>query len=528
MRNNAGNPCIVMPTGSGKSWVVAGICKDAVHKRHGSRALVLSHVQEIIEQDVEKIRALWPGAPVGVCCAGLKKREIEEPITVASIQSIAGAVDKMEPVNVVLIDECHLVNHRQEGVYRTVINKLLEKNSKMRCIGLTATPFRLGHGSIASENGLFNHLIEPVSILELIGLGALAPLRSKRTEAKLDVSSVGKRGGEYREGELQEAVDTSEQNALVVDETIAMAEDRKSWLFFCTGVDHAHHLCELLRERGIAADVVTGKTPRKERVQILERFKAGKLRALCNCQVLTTGFDYPGIDLIAMVRPTLSASLYVQMCGRGLRPKPHTDHCLVLDFAGNVAQHGPITSVSPPPAKGERAGQAVTKECEGCGEIVHASVRECPECGFQFPPPAPPPLHLRDDDIMGIHPSKIACKDWQWKVHVGYRSGKLMLMVRYYGPGFDPPVVEYLPILNDGWGGNKARGRLVRLLRGRATLPESGDMASLEALCATLNASPCPDEVEFFREGKFFRVTRVGWWDQLEMQIGNAQHAAPV
>jgi DNA repair protein RadD len=125
-----------------------------------------------------------------------------------------------------------------------------------------------------------------------------------------------------------------------------LAGERKAWLVFCTGVKHAEHVAEVLRQHGVATECVLGETPKKERERIIADFKAGRIRALTNANVLTTGFDYPDIDLIAMLRPTMSASLYVQMAGRGMRVKSHTDHCLVLDFAGVVEAHGPITNCS--------------------------------------------------------------------------------------------------------------------------------------------------------------------------------------
>jgi DNA repair protein RadD len=239
-----------------------------------------------------------------------------------------------------------LVNHKDEGGYRKLLGELKAINPHLRDIGLTATPYRLGHGLITDKPALFDDLIEPVSIEELVFKGYLATLRSKITKAKLDTTGVHKRGGEFIESELQAAVDTDDKNQAVVQEVVALAGERKAWLVFCTGVKHAQHVAEVLRQHGVAAECVTGETPKKERERIIEISLAGRLRALTNANVLTTGFDYPDIDLIAMLRPTMSASLYVQMAGRGMRVKSHTDHCLVLDFAGVVEAHGPITCCS--------------------------------------------------------------------------------------------------------------------------------------------------------------------------------------
>jgi len=329
---NKGHPCVVLPTGSGKSHIVAALCKDAIQTWPETRVLMLTHVKELIEQNAEKMRQHWPNAPMGIYSASMRQKQLGEPITFAGVQSIYNQSHALGHIDLVIIDECHLVNHKDEGSYRKLLGLLIAINPNLRVIGLTATPFRLGHGLITDEPAIFSDLIEPISIQELVFAKFLAPLRSKHTTAQMDTSGVHKRGGEFIESELQALFNTSEKNKEIVDEVIERAGDRKSWLFFCTGVEHAKCVAEVLTSRGIETACVVGETPKAEREQILRDFKAGKIRALTNANVLTTGFDAPNIDLIAMLRPTLSASLYVQMAGRGMRLKDHTDHCLVLDL----------------------------------------------------------------------------------------------------------------------------------------------------------------------------------------------------
>ena len=323
---NQGNPCLVLPTGSGKSHIVAALCKDALQSWPETRILMLTHVKELIEQNAEKMRLHWKGAPMGIYSASIGKKQLGEPITFAGIQSVRKKAKQIGHIDLVIIDECHLVNHRDEGGYREFLGQLQAINPAMRIVGLTATPYRLGHGLITDKPALFDALIEPVSIEELIYKGYLATLRSKVTRARLDTSGVHKRGGEFIESELQAAVNIPEQNLKIIREVAHLAGDRKSWLFFCTGVKHAEDIASALNGVGISAKCVTGETSKTERERILAQFKAGEIRTLTNANVLTTGFDYPDIDLIAMLRPTMSASLYVQMAGRGMRPKSHTDH----------------------------------------------------------------------------------------------------------------------------------------------------------------------------------------------------------
>jgi len=517
--NPAGNPCLVLPTGAGKSHIVAALCKQLVMDR-GQRVLMLTHVKELIEQNAEKMREHWPNAPMGIYSAGLGKRQLGEAITFAGVQSVYSKADRLGHVDTVIIDECHLVSHKAQGGYRTLIDALAQVNSGLSVVGLTATPYRLGHGYITDDPALFDDLIEPVSIEELIYGGYLATLRSKVTGAALDVAGVSKRGGEYVEADLQRAVNTADKNEAVVDEAIRLAEDRKSWLFFCAGVDHAEAVRDVLAARGVRAACITGATPKAERAEIIRQFKAGEITALTNANVLTTGFDHPDTDMIVMMRPTLSASLYVQMAGRGMRVKSHTDHCLILDFAGVVEQHGPITAVQPVArgGKGDGSGSAPTKTCDGCGEIVHVSAPVCPACGEAFPPPAPKEndLRLRQNDIMGKEPDTFAICDWAWLPHISRTSGKPMLRVAYVFDLASKPILEYLPICHEGYAGQKA-GRLLLEIAGEAgaSLPQwvggadAGD--NLTALAKAMNEALPPKEIDARRDGKFHQVLKRRW-----------------
>jgi DNA repair protein RadD len=511
--SNSGNPCLVLPTGSGKSHIIAALCKDALQQWPETRILMLTHVKELIEQNAEKMRQHWPNAPLGIYSAGIGRRELGESITFAGIQSVRNKPEQIGHVDIILIDECHLVSHKDEGGYRTLLNDLQAINPRLRVVGLTATPYRLGHGLITDKPALFDALINPVSIEELVHKKYLATLRSKLTTERFDVSGVHKRGGEYIDAELQAAVDSSDKNIAVVREVIKLAQTRKAWLFFCAGVKHAQHVCLELINQGVTAECVTGDTSKAERDRILTEFKAGRIRALTNANVLTTGFDYPDIDLIAMLRPTMSASLYVQMAGRGMRPKSHTDHCLVLDFAGVVEMHGPITNVQPSKKKGDGDGEAPVKVCDVCNELVHISAHTCPNCGTPFPPAPEKKLVLRHDDIMGLEGVDMPITDWHWRKHVSRASGNEMIALTYYGGLTNPPITEYLPVLNQGYAGNKAMQLLQDIgQRSNATLTGINQTSEpLTYLVTQMNQSNPPSMIEYKRDGKFYRVVKRLW-----------------
>lgn len=538
MGKNDGNPCLVLPTGAGKSHVIAELCREAVQEWPETRILMLTHVKELIEQNAAKLRACWPNAPMGIYSASIGKRQLGEPITFAGIQSIRDKAKRIGHIDLVIIDECHLVSHKDEGGYRTLINQLAEINPRLRVIGLTASPFRLGHGLITDKPAIFDALIEPTSIEELVHLGHLSVLRSKATRDKLDTTGVKKRGGDYIKSQLQAAVNTDPINQAVVSEIIELAGDRKAWLVFCTGVDHAQAVCDCLSGRGIASACLTGKTSKGERESIIRDFKTGKIRALTNVSVLTTGFDYPDIDLIAMLRPTLSPSLYLQMAGRGLRPKSHTDHCLVLDFAGVVETHGPITAVQPPSKSGEGTGEAPTKQCPGCNEIVAIMCKKCPTCGevFEIKEKEEAQLFLRQDDIMGLQPQEMEVTEWQWRVHTSRTSGIDMPAVTYYG-GMLEAVTEYFPINNGGYASDKAKKavydialqadaiqmalKVQRSIEKKREFYIQNDLGVLQMtggfemeineIVDSLNSAKAPSSIKYKKDGKFYRVLARQW-----------------
>ena len=431
----------------------------------------------------------------------------ESPVLVFNLQ-VSGHPSYF--ANGIAAHNCHLVSHKDEGGYRTLLSDIYWTNPNVRVIGLTASPYRLGHGYITDKPAIFDALIEPVSIEELIFKGYLSTLRSKLTATKLEVDGVHKRGGEYIEAELQAAVDTSDKNAKVVQEVIKLAGGRRSWLVFCAGVAHAHHIKDALIEQGIVAACVTGDTPGSERDRILKEFKAGTIRALTNANVLTTGFDAPMIDLIAMLRPTMSPGLYVQMAGRGLRIAEGKADCMVLDFAGVVEQHGPITAVRPPPKKGDKVGEAPIKVCDQCQEICALSVRVCPACGSEFPEPVRPALKLRGDDIMGLSGKDLDVSSWTWRKHISRASGKEMITCTMYGSLSDAPVTSYYAITHDGWAGEKARKNLAEIAH-KSGVSLDYSLADLHDIAKQMTEGTPPKSIEYQKSGKFYTVVSHKW-----------------
>jgi len=383
-----GHPLIVIPTAGGKSLVMASFIAGVLKTWADQRILILTHVRELIQQDHDEMVSLWREAPVGVYSAGLGRREAQASILFAGIQSTYTRAAELGFFDLVLVDEAHLIPGNSGAMYRKLIDDLTAINPLLKVIGFTATPFRLDSGMLhEGENALFTDIAFEASVRDLIDQGYLCPLVSKRPKTNLDVTGVGTRGGEYIASELQAAVDKEAITRAAVAEVIRYGADRKSWLFFCSGVDHATHVAEEVRRRGYSCATIFGSTPKVDRDAIIAAFKKGEIRALASMGVLTTGFNAPGVDLIAMLRPTKSPGLYVQMAGRGTRLAPGKENCLVLDFGGNVMRHGPIDLVRPKKPGEAGSGDAPAKVCPECNAIIATALPKCPECGFEFPRP---------------------------------------------------------------------------------------------------------------------------------------------
>ena len=325
LRTRDDNPCIVLPTGTGKSIVLAKIATDSVCQWRG-RVLLLAHVKELLEQNADKIRKIAPQLRVGVYSAGLKRRDTDEQVIVAGIQSVYNKACDLGAFDIIIVDEAHLIAPSGDGMYRTFLNEMKVINPNVRVIGLTATPFRLKGGLICQEDNFLNHICYEAGIKEMIANGYISPLISKagRTEAKLDELHI--RGGEFIADEISSAMDKEEITNAACREIINKTRDRKAVLIFTTSVEHCTHVAEKIAElSGQECAMVTGSTPDGERAEILARIRGEKvkddffsykppLKFLANVNVLTTGFDAPNIDCIVLLRPTASPGLLIQMC----------------------------------------------------------------------------------------------------------------------------------------------------------------------------------------------------------------------
>jgi DNA repair protein RadD len=386
LRSRQDNPCAVVPTAGGKTPIMASICKDAVGL-WGGRVLVLAHVKELLEQTAEKLSVVCPEIGFGIYSAGLKRRDTDHPVIIASIQSVYKRACELDRFDLILIDEAHLISPDSESMYQHFLADARIINPEVRIVGFTATPYRLKSGSICTVEGILNHICYEVGVRELIRDGFLCPLISKAGRAKVDTSELHIRGGEFITDEVEALMDKDSLVQSAVSEIIQYTTDRNACLIFASSIQHGKHIVDVLAdEHGVECGFVCGETPAIERDLTLARFKTGKLKYLCNVNVLTTGFDAPHIDCVALVRPTMSPGLFYQMVGRGFRLHPSKESCLVLDFGGNVLRHGPVDDIRI--TTNDRGdGKAPAKECPECRALIATGFSSCPQCGFVFPPP---------------------------------------------------------------------------------------------------------------------------------------------
>lgn len=401
LREKKTNPCIEITVGGGKSWVAAQIMSDTV-KAWGGRAILLCHVKELLEQDLEKLNLLSPDVKTGMYSAGFGRYDTAAPAIVAGIQSVYSKAEIFGHRDICIVDEAHMIQPNDEGMYGTFVEGLRKVNPKIRFIGMTATPYRLKGGLICQPQNLFNETSYSIGLKELIDRGFLSKLVAKSGRVVANLDNLHVRAGEFVAEEVEAAMMEDRVVASACREIVERTRERKSVIVFCSSVAHCRKAASLISQySGEECAVVTSESSPQDRADVLHRFKGGTvetdlfggakgpLKFVCNVECLTTGFDAPNIDCVALLRPTMSPGLLLQMCGRGTRLSPETgkEDCLILDFAHNIERHGCLDQLRPP---GERTGESrgpLAKACPECRTMMPLPVMTCPNCGHEFPRP---------------------------------------------------------------------------------------------------------------------------------------------
>lgn len=362
---------IVLPTGAGKSLVIAELARIA-----RGRVLVLAHVKELVEQNHHKYESL--GFKAGLFSAGLNKKDDSQKAIFGSIQSVARAEESFfENFSLVIIDECHRIADDGDTQYQEVITQLQAKNPALCVLGLTATPYRMGLGWIyetgpegetkSEQKKFFKQCVFELPLSFMIKNKFLTqPVKVDIPVTCYDFSELTEKGRMYTMAEVEELLKNQKRlTPLIVKNIIDITErfERKGVMIFSSTVQHAQEILSFLPAD--QARLVIGDTDLKERDLIINEFKQKKFKYLVNVSVLTTGFDAPHVDVIAILRPTESNSLYQQIIGRGLRLDPGKQDCFVLDYTG----------------MGHDIFKPEISDKKPSKESVPVTVH-CPECGF--------------------------------------------------------------------------------------------------------------------------------------------------
>lgn len=331
---------IVLPTGAGKSLVIAELAKIAK-----GRVLVLAHVKELVEQNYQKYRSY--GLEAGIFSASLGKKDWDQKAIFGSIQSVARAPENFfKEFSLLVIDECHRVAEEGATQYQEVIQKLKALNPALCILGLTATPYRMGLGWIyeyshigeikTEQNRFFKQCVFELPISYMIKNKFLTqPVKVDIPVTCYDFSELTEKNRMYTLAEVEELLKNQKRlTPLIVNNIVDITErfDRKGVMIFSASVKHAQEILTYLPPG--AGRLVVGDTDMSSRDEIIEDFKQRKFKYLVNVSVLTTGFDAPHVDVIAILRPTESNSLYQQIVGRGLRLDHGKTDCFILDYTG--------------------------------------------------------------------------------------------------------------------------------------------------------------------------------------------------
>jgi len=509
MRCKKTNPCVVIPTGGGKSIMMAWAIQKWKSEYPPLRVIILAHRKELVQQNAEELISLWPAGDVGIYSAAIRRRDTECSITYASIDSVFKRWGEFPPFDLIIVDEAHRIPARGEGKYLSFIKGCRSQNERIRVVGFTATAFRMGCGPICHKDHILNEVCYEANVGDLIAQGYLCKLRSKVGDVQPNMSEVKRNsGGDYIVNSLAKAVDTPEivQDAIRSAMQIIMAEGRKSIVFFCVNLKHCRDVTLELRKYGLSVPMVTGKTSVMERTRIAEAFKDGHLRAIANVNVYTEGFNAKRVDCIVLLRPTLSAGLYIQMVGRGLRLHPEKQDCLVLDYARCIEAHGPIDCIE--------EGEVRIAICGQCGDAFSRAIRKCPHCGWEIPKQeveraereerekkmheaevsrrsilSNEPEHLKVDDVKVARHRKLGKPD---SIRVQYRCG--MDVFR-----------EWICLDHDGYIGEKAKRWWWRRF-GKGEADSITVDAALNDMLLNERIRGVTEQITIKRKGKYFEI----------------------
>jgi len=436
---------------AGKTVVFAKIIQRLIAENPSFRCMILVDREILITQSRDKLIKVAPELQlsIGIACASVTAdKDHSKPVTIASRQTLINHLNQVEPVQLLIVDEVHLVGIPKEGKkpdqFGKIIETLREYNPKMRLLGVTATPYRLGDGYIYGDKNApgcmpyFNEMHHTITVGELQEQGFLCPLKGKTVAPSgmmESLGNVGMVGGEYNLGALSDLMIQGLHINSAVEAWQEYAQDRKKTLAFCVTIEHAERLAEAFNAADIPAIAIHSELSPIENAIAMSQLTNGGKKVFCSVAKLTTGMDVEDIDCILMCRPTKSTALYKQKLGRGQRIAPGKVDCLVLDMVGNNGEFGTDLDnlkVSYKRATG-KDGKPLSKVCPACDADIHPACRFCPECDYEYPAEDRAELDRPDmvDADYGYQPPvKMAVAFMEVDTHVSKSSGKQLLRIR--------------------------------------------------------------------------------------------------
>lgn len=379
---NHGNLILQLPTGAGKSIIIADIARRCRERWGAIKILVLTHRAKLVEQDTEKFERL--GLPASVYCAELKRKEIGQ-FTLGTILSVARHAAEFADFHLVIVDEVQMVNNESEGSYR----KFLAALPKAKVVGLSATPFRLKGGACYGKDRLFNRVSYKIGFADLVEQGFLTPPINYDANSDDKFEDMRITAGDYNKDDMNRHF-----NKIVVqccEDLVKRMRDRHYVLVFACSIVHANAIADCLNNMGEKAMVYHSELSLEEDKKVIKSFENKEFKYLVSIDKLGVGFDAPFVDGLGLMRPTMSRALAIQQLGRGSRLYDGKENFLVADYAGNIRRHNllspddydvPYEQIQKPKRRG---GDAPSKVCPACKAICATRTTVC-RCGYKFPP----------------------------------------------------------------------------------------------------------------------------------------------
>ena len=490
-----GNPILQLPTGAGKSIIIAEIARRMRERWGGIQILVLAHRAKLVEQDADKFAKL--GLIPSVYCAELKRKEIGQ-FTIATILSVAKHPELFQGVHLVIVDELQMINNNDEGSYR----KFLSQLPLAKVVGLSATPFRLKGGACYGPDRLFNRVAYKIGFADLVKQGYLTPPVNYDANSDDNYDDIKITAGDFNQKDMN-----AHFNKIVgksCQDLVQRMRNRNYVLVFACSIVHAEAIVKALRDLGEQAEVYHSEMSLEQDKMTIARFENKEFKYLVSIDKLGVGFDAPFVDGLALMRPTMSRALAIQQLGRGSRLYEGKKDFLVADYAGNIRRHNllepdaydvPYERIAKPKRSG---GDAPSKVCKQCQAICATRTTQC-ACGYKFPPK----LAVKAD-VQQSADVQLPIKIWRATIEESVKHLYVKLLV---GAFHDARPVYFFPE-DCGYSKSQTLLKWIKLFGG--TVPNN-----CIDMCNRLNAMDgLYTEATFERKGKFFELKKLTKGDE--------------